>query len=402
MVEWVSLSQFSNKQVTFRFYRQELRLALSQSLFSSFDVDVGSRLLLKTIAQEVALAEVQTVLDIGCGIGTLALALAKAMPQAQVTAQDRDALAVAFTQLNAQKNRATNVTALGGLAFQGVNGRFDLIVSNLPGKAGEPVLRHLLAQMSSHLAEAGRAAVVVVQPLAAFVPQALAQQGSELLFQEASKGHAVFHFRRAAGAAEPAADAMTDTLKPYIRRHSSFVLGRHTLTYHTAFNLPEFDTLGHHTALTLSSLKEQPVAGDVFIWNPGQGHLPVYLQCQSGARLRSLTLGSRDALSLAISQANLLAQGAEAACLHFQHTPHLLQESGPRYDWLIAYPDVDPGVPWERLLLPALGERLKANGRLLIVTRSAFAFRMLSVARPTLQILSDRKKQGFRALLYQL
>ncbi len=402
MIEPPPLTQFSNKQVTLRFYRQELRLALSQSLFSSFDVDVGSRLLLKTIAQQVPLAEAQSVLDIGCGMGTLALALAKAMPHARVVAQDRDALAVAFTQLNAQKNKVTNVTVLGGLAFMGVHGRFDLIVSNLPGKAGEPVLRHLLAQMGARLSETGRAAVVVVQPLAPFVAHTLAQQGSELLFQEAGKGHTVFHFRGAAAAAETAASETADSLKPYLRTQSPFGCGQEALTLSTVYNLPEFDTLGHHTALTLSSLKGHKIAGDVFIWNPGQGHLPVYVQRQAGARLGSLTLGSRDALSLAISRANLLAQGAEATRLQLQHAAHLLQENGRRFDWLIVYPDIDPGVAWEQLLLPALAERLKENGRLLITTRSAFAFRMLNSKPADLCLAGDRKKQGFRALLYHL
>ena len=128
--------------------RQELRLALSQSLFSSFDVDVGTRLLLKTIAKEVDLQAVQSALDVGCGVGTLGLAVKKAAPHIALTVQDRDALAVAFTQMNARRNKIGGVTAVAGLAFQYISGSFDLILSNLPGKAGEPVLRHMLAQMA--------------------------------------------------------------------------------------------------------------------------------------------------------------------------------------------------------------------------------------------------------------
>ena len=42
---------FINKQVTFRYMRQELQFDLSQSLFSSADVDIGSRFLLRTISK---------------------------------------------------------------------------------------------------------------------------------------------------------------------------------------------------------------------------------------------------------------------------------------------------------------------------------------------------------------
>ena len=62
---------FVNKQVTFRYMRQELRFNLSQSLFSSADVDIGSRFLLRTIARNMEMASVSSMLDIGYDVGVL-------------------------------------------------------------------------------------------------------------------------------------------------------------------------------------------------------------------------------------------------------------------------------------------------------------------------------------------
>ena len=69
-----------NKIVPFRFMGEDLRLALSHALFSSFDVDAGSKLLLKTLAQRVDLGTVGSVLDVGCGVGVLGLSLKKKKP----------------------------------------------------------------------------------------------------------------------------------------------------------------------------------------------------------------------------------------------------------------------------------------------------------------------------------
>ncbi len=88
---------FINKQVTFRYMRQELQFNLSQSLFSSADVDIGSRFLLRTVTKRVETTKISTVLDIGCGVGVLGLSLKKIYPDMHLVAQDRDALAVTFT-----------------------------------------------------------------------------------------------------------------------------------------------------------------------------------------------------------------------------------------------------------------------------------------------------------------
>ncbi len=386
------LTQFSNKQATLRFSRQELHLSLSQSLFSSFDIDVGTRLLLKTIAKEMPLDDVQTVLDMGCGVGALGLALAKAAPHISLTAQDRDALAVAFTQLNARQNKIEALNALGGLAFQGVEGSFDLIVANLPGKAGEPVLRYWLGEMAARLADGGKTAVVIVNPLAPFIAETLQQQGSEIVFREAGKGHTVFHFRGGQPTIETA-----DPLQPYTRGQFPFKLGQQTLTLRTVYNLPEFDTLGHHTALAIGTGKNETVSGHVLVWNPGQGHMPLYLHRQFGPHLSHITLAGRDALSLQISAANLLAYGADPQHITRQHVPHLLALHG-RFDWIVIFPEADPGVPWENYLLPAIYERLNKNGRCLLTAKSAFVFRLLA-APHALRKVRDRKKRGFRALL---
>jgi release factor glutamine methyltransferase len=72
-----------------------------------------------------------TALDLGTGSGAIALALQQSRPDAQVTAVDRSADALAVAQANAQR-LGLPVRFQQGDWLQGVTGRFDLIVSNPP------------------------------------------------------------------------------------------------------------------------------------------------------------------------------------------------------------------------------------------------------------------------------
>lgn len=385
---------FVNKQVAFRFMRHELQFYLSQSLFSSADVDIGSRFLLRTISKQVELSDINTLLDIGCGVGVLGLSLKKINPSIQLISQDRDALAVTFTMQNGLLNELEDVVTEGGLAFQSVNGqKFDLIVSNLPGKAGQPVLRDMLQQMPAYLSDSGMAAVVIVKPLASLVAETLNEMESEVLLREEASGYEVFHFL--GGNIIQSRQAAKEFLSPYFRNKQVFKLDKQKVELRTAWNLPEFDNLAHDTSLAINALKKKTVAGNVLFWNPRQGHLPVYLREQ----VETFTLAGRDELSLQIAEMNLRENGMGETAVSCQHVPHFLEASG-HYDWIIMFPDIDPGVAWEKYLLPHCAKLLASGGKLLCVAKSAYMHRLLQKKRG-LHSKFDRKRNGFRAVILQ-
>lgn len=381
---------FVNRQVTFRYMRQELQFNLSQSLFSSADVDIGSRFLLRTIAKNIEITEISSMLDIGCGVGVLGLSLKRINPAMQLISQDRDALAVTFTKQNAALNDMEGVVAQGGLAFDAIGEqKFDLIVSNLPGKAGHAVLQDMLRRMPAYLSDLGVAAVVIVKPLAELVAETLAEMEAEVLLREAASGYEVFHFRggdltRRRGDAE-------ENLKPYIRNTQQFKMGGQKVEMQTAWNLPEFDSLAHDTALAVNALKKKPVTGRILFWNPRQGHLPVYLHEQ----VDEIVLAGRDGLSLQMAEMNLERVGEGK--ITQQHVAHFLEVSG-QYDWIIIFPDNDPGVAWENYLLPHCRDLLAPGGRLLLVAKSAYTHRLLQKKRG-LHSKFDRKRNGYRAVI---
>jgi SAM-dependent methyltransferase len=75
---------------------------------------------------------VRRVVDIGCGTGAGAIAVAKRAPEAEVLAVDINDAALRFTRLNAALAGTGNVRARHSDLLDGVDGRFDLIISNPP------------------------------------------------------------------------------------------------------------------------------------------------------------------------------------------------------------------------------------------------------------------------------
>ncbi len=75
----------------------------------------------------------QSVLDLGTGSGCIAIALAKAWPEARVDAVDESADALAVAQANIDRIGVPQIRLLQGAWYQPVTGqRYDLIVSNPP------------------------------------------------------------------------------------------------------------------------------------------------------------------------------------------------------------------------------------------------------------------------------
>lgn len=112
--------------------------------FWSFTLEVNHDVLIPRPDTEVIVEEALAVcraeafnqpriLDIGTGSGAIALALAKEIPESQITATDISAKALAVAQKNARAlNLENSVTFRESDLFEQVHGEFDMIVANPP------------------------------------------------------------------------------------------------------------------------------------------------------------------------------------------------------------------------------------------------------------------------------
>ena len=396
--------RYTNKRVDFAFAGEKLAFDLTHGLFSSFDIDNGTKLLLKTVAKGIDLSSVSAIADIGCGIGVIGVSLMKKIPGCRCLFQDRDALALSFSEANCGLNGIEgNAEFVGGLGLQALGDRrFNLVLSNLPAKAGAPVLYRILADTLDHLSDDGLAAVVVVASLAEAIGDMLDSLGCQVTCREETREHRVYLFRR--GGLPP---SLSDgDLEPYIRRSGSFTHGGNRYRLDTVYNLPDFDTLGRSLSLVLDLADKRlgsldGCEGKVVIWNPGQGHPAVYLAGEGRAGLSAgrLVIASRDALQLAVTRHNLRA-GVEGH-LHVPSLDSLSAhiEAGS-VSLVILLPELVSGVSWQEEAGEVLPRLLETKGRVLACSSSTQIHRFLSVLHGMV-LHGNRKLHGSRAVLLE-
>jgi len=392
------ISHYSNKEVSLRCAEENLSFLLSQALFSSYDIDKGSRFLLKTAHRNIDFSSIQQVLDIGCGIGTLGVCLQKAYPHLRVTMQDRDALALTFSQYNAQKNSAEGVHVVGGLAFQGLRGQhFDLVISNIPAKVGEPVLRQLYRSMLLH---ATLSAIVVVNPLADYTQQTLPELNARILYQEQSTGHSVFYFtpaQPALSSEEQASEVQPSENQPssegfppeevlpqqdlpeaYFRTGAKFEYTNLYYYLDTVWGLADFDSIPFQSQSAYRCVKSTSPFTRICVWNPGQGHTAALLAAAQPDHSLTVDLLGRDLLALQASRHNLQAQ-QHVSLGHLLHSPSpLIAAEKLKNDPTPLSPDLFivelehlAGVPSAQEVLHTAQVLLEPGGTLLITGKSA-------------------------------
>lgn len=399
----VSTTDFVNRQIVCRFSGEKIILDLSLGLFSSAGVDAGSLLLLKTIAKKIDLGNLSLILDVGCGVGTLGLSLAKRCPNAVVLMVDRDELAVAFTRHNANLNRLKNTQTASRLMLEGPHSdSYNLILSNFPAKAGEPVLRDYLQHSLSLLKPRGTAAIVIVYTLAKLCREIITEIGGVIVHEDASKQHTVYHYKMAAG---HSADSTEDKsiLLPYIRHSEEFKIKRTRYNLDTVWNISDFDTLSWRLKLMGELINREPRFGVMVFWSPGQGHLPLAVCSQKGARPEKVILTGRDRLELLISAHNLRAMEADLPLeINPLADPGMEDGFGEKdsADLLITDLNPVPRTDWGSSLMNEAAKVLKTGGVWGIVGRSTDVA-VLTKASRGWTTLEDKRTRGWRAVVYR-
>jgi 16S rRNA (guanine1207-N2)-methyltransferase len=389
---------YFKKTIDFYHNGHTLHFHVAQDLFGSHQIDVGTARLLRSLVDAPPFAK---ILDLGCGYGPLGLTLKALYPDSVVHAVDRDALAVDYTRQNVLLNELTGVEVYGSLGFDDVAARdFDLIISNIPGKAGETVIASLLRDAVHFLKPGGLVAIVVVAALEATVAQALDDPGIEIAYQETRSGHAIFHYRftKAYRAAQPPfASGLARGL--YHRDTIDIEAAAFTFMMQTARGLSEFDSLSYGSLLLLKNLtrlQETPVKR-VIVHNPGQGHIPVALW--KLFRPDSIALVDRDLLSLRYTRDNLLQNGCPAAQIITAHQIGLDGQEGMA-DLVVGMLREEEGQAAAEQLTRQAAALLAPDGALWLVAGSTPITRLeKAVGAAKLLRIVKRKRDNRKSLL---
>lgn len=138
-------------------------LETDRGVFSRGHLDVGTSLLLRT---PLPIATTGDLLDLGCGAGPIALAMARRAPASTVWAVDVNSRARDLCRRNAERNGIDNVRVASPNDVP-ADVLFATIWSNPPIRIGKESLHQLLLDWLGRLDDNGRAALVVQKHLGA-------------------------------------------------------------------------------------------------------------------------------------------------------------------------------------------------------------------------------------------
>ncbi|MDR2159937.1 MAG: methyltransferase [Treponema sp.] len=460
---------YTNREVPFTFRGADFTFALSLGLFSSAGIDAGTRLLLKILSQELDALPAgglpRRVLDAGCGAGIIGVCAARALaemggggnpdgpaPALHVRAQDRDALAALFTAFNARRNGIAPETLSAHtepLLAVPPGSRWDLILSNIPAKAGRPVLEDFVPRSLGLLAPGGRTLLVVVNTLAGFFRTLTAGAGGLLLREAAGSGHTVFVYgniparggtagseaaevKAETGGGGPAADGAVKTGADFLKSHPFYLRQRAryriegtAYALDTVHGAPLFDNPGtavQAAAKLFIRLKDHDCgAGPLLFHECAQGHFPLWFleygkeqgrgaTAGSGETGPAVTLSGRNILSLEAAAHNIRTalasappDGAGPPAIRIVPAvePGAVLPEDPAFSFIAAFPEPVPRTERTAAFWEAFSRLLRPGGLLLLTLPSPEAEKFDRKKPGAYVRAGDLRRGGFRALGYR-
>jgi hypothetical protein len=431
--EALAVEAYKTKEVDFKFRGRNFRFALSHGLFSAADIDGGTRFLLKVLSKtwdddiRQGRPLPKTILDAGCGVGVLGICAGAVLGSGgprRVRCQDRDELARAFTLSNAFKNNvSTDILSahteplLGGPFLE----PWDLILSNVPAKAGKPVLEDFVSRSAGLLTPSGRVILAAVNSLAGFFRSRILKTGAAVLHDETGKDHTVFVYGSAAVRAKPIQTGEQFFLDhPFYQRNSGgYELEGVSYTLDAVQGVGDFDSPGgtvRSAAKLITRLytRKQFLSsiGSMLIHEPAQGHFPAWFIHYLARELPGkpffpdlLVLSSRNILALEGSRHNIrkvreiTLETVPLADLNIGRE-RLSRATG--YDLIVAFPEPVPRTDRIIPLWEGITALLTPKGIAVLGFPASEAERFDRKKPQSVTRLCDSKHKGFRALAYQI
>lgn len=186
--------QGKRREIQATIWGDDYTFTTAPGVFSGTRLDLGTSVLLRSCEAPTT----GRVLDLGCGFGPIAVAIASAEPDVQVDAVDVNELAVALTNHNAKAAGVVDRVSAFLAGQEDPDVRYDEIWSNPPIRIGKQALHDLLLKWLPRLAPNGRALLVVGKNLGADSLQTWLREQEYTCERLASaKGFRVFEVRPA-------------------------------------------------------------------------------------------------------------------------------------------------------------------------------------------------------------
>ena len=140
------------KELSYSYNNYVFSFLSDNGVFSKERIDYGSRFLLETYLKNHESIP-NLFLDVGCGYGFIGIVLSKVL-NIKGTLIDVNKRALHLTKRNIDLNKVDCEAYLSS-AYENVEGKYDLIITNPPIRAGKKVLLDILDGSKNHLNQNG-------------------------------------------------------------------------------------------------------------------------------------------------------------------------------------------------------------------------------------------------------
>lgn len=146
------------KKINYSIFNKNFTFYTDNGVFAKNGVDYGSKLLLETVVDPSF--SYHSILDVGCGYGTLGIILNKVY-DCPTTMIDINKRALHLTKRNVLENKCNDILVFESDAYEKIEAKYDLIVTNPPIHAGKKKVYEILLEAKNYLSENGKLFFVI-------------------------------------------------------------------------------------------------------------------------------------------------------------------------------------------------------------------------------------------------
>ena len=145
------------KIIKYTIQNKKFEFITDNGVFSKSKVDFGTDLMLNEFLKKNRnlKSEGIKILDIGCGYGVVSVILKSFYSEASVTLSDVNERALELSEENLKKYNIHGYEIIKSNAFEKIEGKFDMILSNPPIRAGKDTIFKIYTEAYEHLNKDG-------------------------------------------------------------------------------------------------------------------------------------------------------------------------------------------------------------------------------------------------------
>jgi 16S rRNA (guanine1207-N2)-methyltransferase len=145
------------RKLYFNFKGFSFKFSSDNGVFSKNEIDEGSEILLTAFLNSEKRGR---TLDVGAGVGVIGITIAK-VTDSEVDMLEINKRAVGLCEENIILNGVSNCKVYESDIYEKANGRYDVVISNPPIRAGKKVVFEILEKAKEYLNEQGELWVVI-------------------------------------------------------------------------------------------------------------------------------------------------------------------------------------------------------------------------------------------------